>query len=112
LSAAERHVLSTFADLLRQRYGEQLARLVVLGSRARGDVSDDSDIDVLVVLDVPIEQEASAVDAVCALVTEAKRCEPAYVPISTIVMASSRYGDLLRTERRLALDAEREGIAL
>ncbi len=38
---------------LREFYGERLVKLVLFGSRARGDNEPDSDIDVLVVLDIP-----------------------------------------------------------
>ena len=35
-------------------YGERLVKLVLFGSRARGDADPDSDIDVLVVLHGPV----------------------------------------------------------
>ena len=41
---------------LRRRYGSALDRVVVFGSTARGTAREGSDIDVLVVLDVPQEQ--------------------------------------------------------
>lgn len=37
-------------DRLSRLYGERFQRTVVFGSRARGDASSDSDVDVLVVL--------------------------------------------------------------
>ncbi len=39
-----------FADAVRRAYGDRLKGLVVFGSRARGDASPDSDLDVAVVL--------------------------------------------------------------
>lgn len=36
-------------------YGPRLCRVVLFGSQARGDVTPDSDIDVLVVLSPPVD---------------------------------------------------------
>jgi len=54
-------------DRLSKLYGDRFLRTVVFGSRARGDASPDSDVDVLVVLggDVhPFEEIRRAGDVV------------------------------------------------
>jgi len=43
--------LEKVADGLRAIYGERLRRLILFGSRARGDAQPDSDVDLLIVLD-------------------------------------------------------------
>jgi predicted nucleotidyltransferase len=43
-----------------------LSRLVLFGSRARGDNEPDSDIDVLVVLDGPVSRESEEYVRSCA----------------------------------------------
>ncbi len=45
-----RAALSMFADDVRPAYGDRLKGLMVFGSRARGDASPDSDLDVAVIL--------------------------------------------------------------
>lgn len=40
---------------LQATYGDRLRRVVLYGSRARGDAAPDSDVDLLVVLQGPIE---------------------------------------------------------
>ena len=112
LTTVERVVLDRFVMMLRRHYEGRLAKLLVLGSRARGDASEDSDIDLLVVLEVAVDEEASEVDAVWRLLAEAKGGEVAYVPISPLVMSAARFEELRRAERRLTLDAAAEGIAL
>jgi predicted nucleotidyltransferase len=43
-------VLREYRARLEQIYGPRLVRLVLFGSRARGDAEPDSDIDVMIVL--------------------------------------------------------------
>ena len=40
---------------LQAMYGDRLRRVILYGSQARGDAREDSDIDVLVVLDGPFD---------------------------------------------------------
>ena len=48
-------VLVRFRDELHEIYGSRLARIVLFGSRARGDARPDSDYDVAVFLtDLPV----------------------------------------------------------
>ena len=52
------HLQPLRADLraaLEDLYGDRLAGLVLYGSQARGDMHDESDVDVLVVLEGPVE---------------------------------------------------------
>jgi predicted nucleotidyltransferase len=50
LTANERTALKTLVDRLYQKYGDNLLRVVLFGSKARGDFDEESDLDVLVVL--------------------------------------------------------------
>ena len=43
-------ILPELKAALEQRYGERLVKLILFGSYARGEATEDSDIDVLVVL--------------------------------------------------------------
>jgi len=50
LDENEQRALSEYKDFLLRRFPEQVERLILFGSKARGDSVADSDIDVLVVL--------------------------------------------------------------
>ncbi len=50
LQPNERAGLAAFIEQLRARYGDDLLRVVLFGSKARGDFDVESDVDVLVVL--------------------------------------------------------------
>jgi predicted nucleotidyltransferase len=49
-TAQEQQVLLDLRRGLQSLYGDRLARLILFGSRARGDAEPESDYDVLVVL--------------------------------------------------------------
>ncbi len=52
---ADDPVLARFRKALDEMYGNQIERVVLFGSRARGDARPDSDYDVAVFLTVPGE---------------------------------------------------------
>lgn len=51
LSEQDRRAVEQFRDELRRRYGERIKDLRLYGSKARGDDHDESDIDVLVLIE-------------------------------------------------------------
>jgi len=55
VSPAVQETLRHTTDALRQMYGPRLERVILFGSHARGDARPDSDIDVLVVLEGPVD---------------------------------------------------------
>lgn len=55
LAPPVREALREVKARLRETYGDRLRRVVLYGSQARGDADVESDVDVLVVLDGPIE---------------------------------------------------------
>lgn len=47
-------ILSKLRDYLQQEYGDRLAHIVLYGSQARKEATEQSDIDILVVLKAPL----------------------------------------------------------
>jgi len=92
---------------LKTMLGNQLVLLVLYGSRARGDYERHSDIDIAVIVrDLDRELKLRILEAVAEI-------ELQYlVPLSTLVLSESDYTHLLRRERRIALDIQREGVQL
>jgi uncharacterized protein len=105
LPPATRAAIDEFAERARARFGDRLCRLVLFGSHARGEATEDSDVDLLLVLDDLTAADASAVDEwVGDLLTRTD------VLLSPLVLSRTRFDELGARERRLAFDIERDGI--
>ena len=50
MTPAERRALDRFVEAVRAHYGDGLDEIVVFGSRARGDETPDSDVDLAIIL--------------------------------------------------------------
>jgi predicted nucleotidyltransferase len=57
LPAAVRRALDAYRVLLASHFGERLRELVLLGSHCRGEADEESDVDMLVVIDDLTEEE-------------------------------------------------------
>lgn len=101
--AEEKAALHALKNQLIEMLGERLTKLSVFGSRARGDFDLDSDIAIVVRdLDRPLKERILHVVAEIEL--------EHLSPMSTLVVDEGRYRHLLKRERRIALDIEREGV--
>lgn len=86
--------------------GPHLPKLVLFGSCARNQFTAESDVDVLILLDTlsPVERER--------IVDEAVRCSTGDVLLSPLILTTAQLDSLRARERLIALDIDREGIAL
>ncbi len=92
---------------MKESYGGRIVKLVLFGSRARGEGDENSDIDILVLVENE-EQKIRRVlfDRAGDIFLERE------VNISPLVMNRERYLWLKSIERGIVMDIEREGIEL
>ena len=101
MDASIQGILQELRRRFEQLYGDRLVHLVLFGSRARGDAEPDSDIDVLVVLNGPVNagEEIGRTGGIIAEVSLENN-----VVISCVFMDRHRYehknGPLLRNIRK------------
>jgi len=97
-------ILGELQEALRSHYGSRLVELVLFGSRARGEAQEESDYDVLVILegDVSSSRERRAVgDMVYRL------CAEHDVVIMCHFAAADRYN---RERSPFMMNVRREGV--
>jgi len=103
-----RDVACRFAAAARRHFGTRLKTARLYGSAARGDWFAESDIDVLVLLDLVRSKDA---DWLIHRAYELGLRESGLL-LQPLFMAESDFDELLKRERLFALEVQREGISL
>jgi hypothetical protein len=87
--------------------GDRLLKMVLFGSTARGDYTDESDIDVAIITrGLTRELKHQILDRVAEVELNH------LMPISALLLSEDEFSRLKKRERRIALDIEGEGIPL
>ena len=90
---------------LEEGFPGRLERVVVFGSVARGEATEDSDVDVLVVVDhLGFSERSRIIDIVCGIGFERE------LLIRPVVLQRDEWETLGRRERLFAREVERDGI--
>lgn len=102
-----RDLVSEYADLVREYFGDRVRDIWLYGSAARGDWTVASDVDVLVIL---YSEEMNDVEWLVRTAYDIglKRHR---VLLQPVVLTAEEFDLLAQRERRFARDVLREGIA-
>jgi len=103
---AAHEALQRTHEALQRMYGPRLKRVILFGSYARGDARPDSDIDLLVVLEGPVDVLAEARRTSGLALRTAAECDAA---LSFVHLSSEEFADLRRPLVRSIRD---EGIVV
>ena len=103
----ERRALEDLTAWLHARFGERLSELMLFGSRARGDGAEDSDLDVLVVVDGLTTAEAGEIADQAG--DQLTRYAVLQAPFT---VSAERMAHLRRRERRIAREIDSDGLPL
>jgi uncharacterized protein len=97
-------------ELLRVRFGTRLREVTLFGSHARGDAHEESDVDVLVVIDDLSHSEIAEVSGLAYDVDAASPNE--WVGLAPLAMSTATAAEMRARERLLFQEIDREGIPL
>jgi predicted nucleotidyltransferase len=101
--------LARFARAVRDRFGSRVSEIVLFGSYARGEAHEDSDVDVLVVVDdLSAVEEREILDIAYAV----KQAMDEWVGLVPVVLSTARVAELRAGGRRLWRDIAVEGVTL
>jgi predicted nucleotidyltransferase len=98
-------IISEFRQALEKIYGDKLINLVLYGSQARGDATEDSDIDIMVILKSPV----SPGDEIFRMGEVKNQINLKYDQLISVLPISEE--DFLRKDTPLLANIRREGIA-
>ncbi|HMA92676.1 MAG TPA: nucleotidyltransferase domain-containing protein [Polyangiaceae bacterium] len=98
-----------FCGEVRRRFQQRVREIVLFGSQARGDADEESDVDLLVVIDELTEAERKLV---FNLAYDAGAAAEEFVALSPLPYSTAQTAGLRARERRLMLDISRDGVAL
>jgi predicted nucleotidyltransferase len=94
-----------FSARVRACFGSRLRHLVLFGSQARGEATEDSDVDLLVVIDNATSVDGRALDEIVGDILTRRE-----VLLSPLLLGAARFDELRARERRLVAEIDREGI--
>ena len=101
--------LAAFRRRLEARFGARLHEIVLFGSHARGTATEESDVDVLVVIDHLTEADRREV---FDMAYDVDAASPEWMGLSPLAYSSEQAQDLRSRERLLFRDIAREGVAV
>lgn len=107
LNIAEQQTVTEFVKKIGNLFGSRLLLMKLFGSCVRGERSEESDIDILVLIDDLTWEEKRRVWDEATLINIARD-----TLLSPLVMLPEEFQKLKERERRVALDIEKEGIQL
>ncbi len=111
LTANERAALGAFVARLRQQYGDDLLRVVLFGSKARGDADDESDMDVLVVVRVPLDDYERHWTPIVDLAWDVE-FEHDFLVLSPLIKDEASYAQMQEWNMLINRNIEQDGIEL
>jgi predicted nucleotidyltransferase len=99
--------IKIFKDNLEKKFGDQVKKVILFGSVTKGEVTRESDIDILVVMDKINEKTEKEIFNIAFEAGRAIR-----TIIVPIILSSASYMDMLKERYPFIMNVEKEGVAI
>ena len=106
LTEKENQAISELVSGLKKLYGDNLCRIILYGSKARGNATEDSDIDILIVLK-KYNRWDEEFEKICNIVNDI--CYQYEILISCVIKQEKEF---IMRNTPLLLNVRKEGIVL
>ncbi len=106
LTEKEKQALKELVEELKKLYGDNLSKVILYGSKARGDATEGSDIDIMIVLK-KIKDKSKELEKVIKLTT---KIDFHYETLISVSLQSEE--EYLKKKSPLLLNVRKEGIVL
>ena len=102
-------LMKEYALKVKDVYGDKLVKIILYGSYARGDYNEDSDIDVMILIDVPPGQQQDNIDALLDFNFDLNELHQTFIMPMT---QSKLFFDRLKDIESFFINIEEEGVVL
>ena len=88
-------LLGEYTDSVKKIYGTSLSKVILFGSYARGDYNEDSDIDIMILLQVAPQDERKQLDALASLTADFNLTHNTYIiPLPKSAETFTKWGQI------------------
>lgn len=109
LNEKDRSILMDFKKRISTEAGEQIKRIIIFGSRAKGDYSEDSDLDIAILVKDKTPKIEKELDDIAYQVMWDNDFKPV---ISLKIFSESGFYDSLRKGYSFYNHVEKEGLSI
>ena len=109
LASQEKKIVAEYISLVRKRFTDKVSEIVLFGSKARGDSNEESDIDLLIVIDTENRKIKRDILGLCWDVMFDNDFKAF---ISPIVFSKKQYNRYLNWNSSFLHNVFREGVKL
>jgi predicted nucleotidyltransferase len=103
------HILSKFVAGCKEIFGDKLCDVILFGSFARGDYDDDSDIDLMIIVDMDDADARKLMDDVYEISSD---IDLQYGTLLSPLVRSKRDFDFRKTVSDFYQNVEQEGVSM
>ena len=109
LTKAEQEALKTFRKRALERFAKRIVKVLLFGSRARGEGYLESDFDVFVMVDA---KDRKITEGLFDIAHDIYFESDFTINIYPVIMSQGYFGKRLKLERKIAVDIERDGVPI
>ena len=102
-------LLKRFRKEAEKLFGDKLEEMILYGSYARGDNTEESDIDVMIIADIPMSEEIKCTGSLTNTVVD---FDLEYDVVLSVIVESKEKYEKYKTINPLFVNVEKEGIKI